>query len=163
MKYHHMAVYVRDMDEALKLYRDLLGFTPLWDSVVPNEQIIGQELLDAIFHTKNAKIRNVLAASPEGQKLELLQPIAPPMRRTPRENLGYPNTGIMELGLEVTDIDSWFEKIKSAGYEPLTDYVWEIPGFIRSFLFLDADGNAIQLVEETGEVPDVETSSAATA
>ena len=78
--------------------------------------------------------------------IELQQPLTPLVKKTPQDILEYGYTGVTEVALTVTDIDAWFEKIKSAGYKLQTDYVWEAP-IARTFLFYDHDGNIIQLIE----------------
>jgi hypothetical protein len=57
-----------------------------------------------------------------------------------------PNQVMNQKTIDDITVDAWFEKIKAAGYEPQTDYVWTI-GSLRSFLFYDPDGNLIQLIE----------------
>lgn len=149
MRYHHMALYVSDVDEAYRLYRDVLGFSEIKvDRITPNEagQGIDGNLLDDIFHMKGCKVRSVMMKSPEGAYLELLQPLSPPVRKLSPEQGRFPYTGIKELGLEVENIDEWFKRIKAAGYETQTEYVWETTTF-RSFQFWDADGNQVQLCE----------------
>ena len=152
MKYHHIALYVSDVDEALRLYRDLLGFSEVKvDRITPNPSGIGigSEDLDNIFHMKGCKVRSVMLKSPEGAFLEFLQPLSPDVRKLSPEQCRFPYTGIKELGLAVENIDEWFERIKAAGYETQTDYVWETVTF-RSFQFFDADGNQVQLCENNG-------------
>jgi catechol 2,3-dioxygenase-like lactoylglutathione lyase family enzyme len=149
MRYHHIALYVSDVDEAYRLYRDLLGFSEVKvDRITPNPEAvgIGGSVLDDIFHMKDCKVRSVLLKSSEGSYLELLQPLSPPVRTLSPEQCRFPYTGIKELGLEVENIDAWFARIKAAGYETQTDYVWATVTF-RSFQFFDADGNQVQLCE----------------
>lgn len=151
MDFHHMCLVVSDMDQALGLYRDILGFSPYIDTVIPNkdEALFSQDTLDDIFHVSGARSRMVMLASPTGAKLELQQPENPRVRQTPREYLGYDNTGIRELALRVSNIDEWFQTIRSAGYETQTGYVWAVGGGrLKSFLFHDHDANLVQLVEE---------------
>jgi catechol 2,3-dioxygenase-like lactoylglutathione lyase family enzyme len=148
MKYHHMALYVSDVDQAYKLYRDLLGFSEvLVDRIVPEPDGagLGGTVLDKIFHMDGCKVRSVMMKSSEGAFLELLQPLTPAVRKLPAEECRFPYTGIKELGLAVDNIDEWFDKIRAAGYETQTDFVWE--SSFRSFQFFDADGNQVQLCE----------------
>lgn len=152
MKYHHIAVFVTDADESLKLYRDVLGFKVVVDTILPDRPegtFFDQQTMDDIFKVKGAKSRMVLMTPPEadGTFLEFQQPINPPVERKAAETLRYGHTGISELGFEVTDIDDWFTKIRDAGYETQTDYVWEAGGIVRSFLFYDRDGNMVQFCE----------------
>lgn len=148
MRYHHMAVFVSDMERSLRCYRDLLGFEHLWDGELPDDRL-RPETLDAIFRTTGARMRTVLLVSPESDDtfLELGQPLNPPVRPTDPEVLRYANVGLSELGFQVTGLDGWFEKVRAAGYETQTDHIWETPGFFRSFIFFDPDGVMVQLSE----------------
>ncbi|PKM01144.1 MAG: VOC family protein [Gammaproteobacteria bacterium HGW-Gammaproteobacteria-9] len=151
MDFHHMCLVVSDMELALRLYRDTLGFSVYIDTLIPDEvgALFAQGTLDDIFHVRGAKSRMVMLASTTGAKLELQQPENPQVRRTPREYLGYGHTGITELALSVSDIDQWFQTIRAAGYQTQTEYVWAVGGGrLKSFLFHDHDGNLVQLVEE---------------
>lgn len=153
MKFHHMAIFVSDMDAALKLWRDLFGFTIRVDTIIPDGDEAGPNayfspaLLDDIFGAKGSRSRMVILASPEGAVIELQQCEVPRLEKTPPEKLGYRQTGILELALEVENIDGWFEKIRAAGYSTQTEYVWPCANILRSFLFFDQDGNLIQLCE----------------
>lgn len=157
MRFHHMAIFVSDMDAAVKLWRDVMGFTVNADTYIPDGKepgpttFIYPKLLDDIFGVKGARSRTVLLTSPEGAMIELQQPEVPKIQKTPPENLRYGHTGIHELGLLVKDIDAWFEKVRAAGYKTQTDYVWDCANIGRSFLFYDQDGNLIQLWESPGD------------
>ncbi|AXL70900.1 VOC family protein [Pseudomonas aeruginosa] len=151
MDFHHMCLVVSDMELALRLYRDTLGFSVYIDTRIPDEEgaFFAPGTLDDIFHVRGARSRMVMLASATGAKLELQQPENPQVQRTPREYLGYGHTGITELALRVSDIDQWFQTIRTAGYQTQTEYVWAVGGGrLKSFLFHDHDGNLVQLVEE---------------
>ncbi len=157
MQFHHMAVFVSDMAEAVRLWRDVLGFKVAVETTIPDGPEPGPRtymypaLLDDIFKVEGAKSKMVLLMSDEGALIELQECENPAIQRTPKENLRYGHTGFHELGLLVDDIDGWFEKVRAAGYETQTDYVWTCASIGRSFLFYDADGNMIQLWEHTAE------------
>lgn len=154
MRFHHMAIFVSDMDEAVKLWRDVMGFEIVVETTIPDGQVPGSQtimtppLLDDIFGVKGARSRMVLLTSAEGALIELQQPETPRIEKTPPEKLRYGHTGIHELCLLVTDIDAWFAKVRAAGYKTQTEYVWSAASIGRSFLFYDQDGNLIQLWEQ---------------
>jgi hypothetical protein len=109
---------------------------------------MGSDLIDEIWGVEGARSRCVVLASDEGAIIELQQSLHPPVTKTPPQMLGYSTTGLHELGLLVDDIDGWFARIRSAGYETQTQYVWaNAEG--RSFLFYDQDHNLIQLWESS--------------
>lgn len=153
MKFHHMAIFVSDLQEAIHLWRDVMGFELVVDRDIPDGNEPGPgvymypELLDDIFKVKNAHSKMALLSSKEGALIELQQCENPKIRKTPAENLRYGHTGFHELGLVCDDIDAFFEKVRAAGYETQTEYVWQCSDLGRSFLFYDKDGNMIQIWE----------------
>lgn len=153
MRFHHMALMVTNLDEAIKLWRDVMGFELGVQTVIPDGPEPGPEtfmyptLLDDIFKVKGARSKMALLSSKEDAFIELQECENPAIEKTPEENLRYGHTGIHELGLLVEDIDGWYERIKAAGYRMQTDYVWSCANLGRSFLFYDQDGNMIQLWE----------------
>ena len=156
MRFHHMAVFVSDLDEALRLWIDVLGFELTHRATIPDGRLrepgtrIAQETLDDIFGVDGAKSEMALLTSKDGAMIELQCPSTPAIEKTPPENLRYGHTGIHELGLQVENIEQWFEKIRAAGYQTQTDYIWPWAGTGKSFLFYDADGNLIQFCEQRG-------------
>jgi len=154
MRFHHMAIMVSDLAEAIHLWRDVLGFELVVETVIPDgavpgpKTLIHAQLLDDIFKVKGARSKMGWLRSAEGAMIELQECENPPIQRTPPKHLRYAHTGIHELGLEVQDVDRWFKTIRDAGYETQTDYVWWSGNFARSFLFYDRDGNMIQLWQQ---------------
>ncbi|WP_461072699.1 VOC family protein [Streptomyces pseudoechinosporeus] len=63
----------------------------------------------------------------------------------------YGKTGITELAIDVPDIDDLFQRVKAAGCELQTDYIWSPYAGTRSFLFYDPDGALIQAMEVSDE------------
>ena len=154
MRFHHMALLVSDLDRAIHLWRDVLGFELVVQTVIPDGAVAGPEtlmpapLLDDIFKVKGARSRMGWLRSAEGAMIELQQCDNPPLRRTPPERLRYADTGIRELGLAVGDIEHWFRTVREAGYETQTEYIWWSRNSARSFVFYDQDGNMIQLWQQ---------------
>jgi catechol 2,3-dioxygenase-like lactoylglutathione lyase family enzyme len=155
MKIHHVAFIVSDIDEALKLWRDVLGFEIFRQGVMPDTPPPGekprmtQSLLDDIFGVPGATSRFALLRHDEGAMIELQQPLTPKVELTPVSDLKYHNTGTHEVAFLVRDIRHWFEKVKAAGYRLNTDYIWLWAGSGQSFLFHDQDGNLIQFNQQT--------------
>src|ERR1044071_6421480 len=124
MKFHHMAIMVSDLDKALALWRDTLGFKVIDRRVTPDDIMVDQKTMDDIVKVKGAKFDFVLVMSEAGAMIEINRSIVPEMVRSPQADISYGRTGIRELGLEVTDIDGWFEKVRAAGYQTQTEYIW---------------------------------------
>lgn len=154
MKFHHVALFVSDTDRALELWRDLLEFRVVIDRTIPDTPPEGedprmpQEVLDDIFGVAGARSRMVLLESTEGAMIELQQPIVPTVAKTPPENLRYHHTGTHEVAFLVEDVEKWFDKVRDAGFETNTPYVWPWAVHGKSFLFYDHDGNMIQLNQQ---------------
>jgi len=153
-----MAVFVSDLQEAIHLWRDVMGFDLVVETEIPDGAVPGPKtymypkLLDDIFKVKGARSKMALLASKEGALIELQQCEVPKIQRTPPENLRYGHTGFHELGLLVDDIDGFFAKVRAAGYQTQTEYVWQCADIGRSFLFYDKEGNMIQIWQNTGDV-----------
>jgi catechol 2,3-dioxygenase-like lactoylglutathione lyase family enzyme len=153
MRFHHMAIFVSDLDEAIHLWRDVMGFDLNFRRTIPDGAGPGPDtfmypaLLDDIFKVKGARSRMALLSSKQGALIELQQCENPAIERTPPEKHRYGHTGFHELGLLVDDIDAFFAKVRAAGYQTQTEYVWTCANLGRSFLFYDRDGNMIQIWE----------------
>lgn len=151
MLFSHICFIVSDMEEAKKLWCDVLGFKISCETMLPDgdgpDKWFNQQTLDDIFHVKDSKSKMAILYNDKGLSIELQQPINPAPVKTPKADLQYGNTGIHEFALDVKNIDEWYEKVKAAGYEMQTPYVWTTIGGSRSFLFYDFDGNMIQLIE----------------
>lgn len=154
MKFHHVALFVSDVDRAIRLWRDVLGFDVVVDRMIPDSETEGararmpQDVLDDIFGATGATSRMALLTSRDGAMIELQQPITPQVEPTPPENLRYHHTGIHEVAFLVEDIDEWFDRVRAAGYQTNTDYVWTWAVNGKSFLFYDDDGNMIQFNQQ---------------
>ena len=153
MQFHHMAIFVSNLDEAIHLWRDVMGFDLVVNTIIPDGSEPGPstymypKLLDDIFKVENARSKMALLSSKEGALIELQECQNPAIKITPKENLRYGHTGFHELGLVCDDIDAFFTKVRAAGYETQTEYIWQCANIGRSFLFYDADGNMIQIWE----------------
>ena len=157
MRFHHMAIFVSDLQQAIHLWRDVMGLELAVETVIPDGPEPGPntymypKLLDDIFKVPGARSKMALLSSKEGALIELQECENPAIEKTPKQNLRYGHTGFHELGLVIDDIDAFFLKIRAAGYETQTEYVWECADIGRSFLFYDHDGNMIQMWEHSAK------------
>ena len=154
MRFHHMALIVSNLQVAIRLWRDVLGFELQVEKTIPDadtprpDALMSADILDDIWKTKGARSKMAWLRSSGGAMIELQECENPKVQRTPPENLRYAHTGIHELGLQVDDADYWFERVRSAGYETTSEYVWTAGDFGKSFLFYDSDGNIIQIWQQ---------------
>jgi catechol 2,3-dioxygenase-like lactoylglutathione lyase family enzyme len=159
MKFHHVAVFVSDLDAALRMWIDLLGFEIASTGTIPTPADAGDSrvdtgALDEMFGVTGASSRYALLKSEGGAMIELQQTLNPKIQRTPPENLRAGHSGIHEIAFLVDDIEGWFERVRAAGYETTTKEIWAWAGNGKSFLFYDPDGNQIQFNQQaSGETP----------
>lgn len=147
MKFNHMMFVVSNMEEALKVWRDLLGFKVVYDAPCPDGEMIDKKTQDTCYGVEDVHTHLILLASEDGAVIELQEPFNPKMIVTPKEYLDYAHTGMQECALEVTNIEELFEKVRAAGYETTTDFIWKFGNMTKSFLFRDQDYNLIQICE----------------
>ena len=97
-KVHHVAVVVRNLDEALQLYDDLFGAKPTKIETVPEQGV-----------------KAALLPMGEGGEIELLEPIDP--QGGVAKFLENKGEGIHHICLEVDDIDKELRTIADKGYQ----------------------------------------------
>jgi methylmalonyl-CoA epimerase len=97
-KVHHVAVVVRNLDEALQLYDNLFGVKPTKIEAVPEQGV-----------------KAALLPIGEGGEIELLEPIDP--QGGVAKFLENKGEGIHHICLEVDDIDKELCAIADKGYQ----------------------------------------------
>ena len=157
MRFHHMCIVTSDLEKSIHLWRDVLGFNLDFVGEMPDGDAPGPDvyaypaLMDEIHGVAGSRARVAGLSSAEGAMIELMQPVNPGVEVTPPDQLRYRTTGIHELGLAVDDIDALFEKVRAAGYETQTEYVWPAANIGRTFIFYDDEGNMIQIWQNASE------------
>lgn len=152
MRFHHMCLIVSDLDRAVAMWTGLMEFRLDKRFVAPHaNDPDSARLMAAILAEDGMKTEIALLSSAGGALIELQQPRDGPIHRRKRHELSYRHTGIRELALAVDDIDRWWHRVRDAGYETQTDYVWTAGTLGRSFLFFDDDSNLIQLWQNSSE------------
>ncbi len=94
----HVAIIVRNIEQALVFYRDTLGITPSEIKEVPTEQV---------------RIAFLPMGGPGGSELELIEPITPNSSLT--RFLEKRGEGLHHICLEVADIDAALAEIQEKG------------------------------------------------
>jgi lactoylglutathione lyase len=120
MRLNFVIVYTSDMQRSVAFYRDTLGFPVKMESPDWTEFHTGATTL-ALHHAKPAE--------------------------RPRVAHGEPKAGEAHLGLEVLDIEKFYEEEKAKGVE------FTMPPTLREFgcklaIFVDPDGLPISVTEE---------------
>lgn len=94
----HVAIVVREMDEALAFYRDMLGITP-------------SRVLD--FPRESVKIAFLPLGGPSGSEIELLQPLS--AETGVARFLAKHGGGLHHICLETPDIEGALADLRASG------------------------------------------------
>ena len=136
---HHAAISTPDLDRSLCFYRDQLGAEIVSEFAWPK----GAEIADRIVGLKGSSARAIMLKLGNAM-IEIFE------YQSPEPRPGDPNRpvcdhGITHLCLDVTDIDSEYERLVAAGmrfHSPPQDL-----GAIRAVYGRDPDGNIVELQE----------------
>lgn len=136
---HHTTISTADLDRALGFYCDLLGF----ELKVKDGWETGDAQLDAIvgFEDSAARFAMVWTGNTHLEFFEYQNPKPLPIDDERR----VCDQGYTHICLDVTDIDSEYERLKEAGMEFTT--APQSAFGARSTYGLDPDGNVIELQE----------------
>ena len=94
----HVAIVVRDLEQALVFYRDTLGITPSEIKEVPTEQV---------------RIAFLPMGGPGGSEIELVEPTNPDS--SVAKSLEKRGEGLHHICLEVDDIDAALADMQAKG------------------------------------------------
>ncbi len=98
----HVAIIVRNIEQALHFYRDTLGITPREIKDVPTEQV---------------RIAFLPMGGPNGSEIELIQPTVTDSSLT--KFLEKRGEGLHHICLEVDDIDATLQDMQAKGASAL--------------------------------------------
>jgi len=143
---HHTAISTGDLERALQFYRDLLGFTVVFEASWP----AGLAVMDAITGLKNSSGRAVVLKA-GNMMIELFQYSSPPPKP------GDPNRpvsdhGITHICLDEADVDVEYERLKAAGMRfhcPPQDLEVENV-IVKTTYGRDPDGNVVEIQQVIG-------------
>jgi methylmalonyl-CoA epimerase len=124
----HVAIIVRNIEQALVFYRDTLGITPSEIKEVPTEQV---------------RIAFLPMGGPGGSEIELIEPITPNSSLT--RFLEKRGEGLHHICLEVADIDAALAEMQEKGV-PVLDKQPRIAAAGRA-IFLHPKGTNGVLLE----------------
>jgi methylmalonyl-CoA epimerase len=124
----HVAIIVRNIEQALVFYRDTLGITPSEIKEVPTEQV---------------RIAFLPMGGPNGSEIELIEPTTPNSSLT--RFLEKRGEGLHHICLEVADIDTALAEMQEKGV-PVLDKQPRIAASGRA-IFLHPKGTNGVLLE----------------
>ena len=164
---HHIMAEVKNMDEAVHLWCDVMGLELRSRIVIAktadSEVGVLSEGVDSAMDKAEseeqiASMREIVCLQNNaGVVVELTHNVIPDEIVTPRENRTYGAAGYLEFAFLVDDIDAWYDRIVEAGYTPLSDAPWPAGEAQMSFQFYDSEGNIIQLMSyvDGWDIPDL--------
>jgi catechol 2,3-dioxygenase-like lactoylglutathione lyase family enzyme len=136
--WHHVAVSVRDMEKALRFYRDLLGFEVDWE----REHYTGEEMAKVVG-LRGADARVVMLTG-YGTRLELFKYYTPAGEDVgPKRMCDF---GLTHFALTVEKIHDIYERLFSAGVRFNCPPQNLRPGVWATYM-KDPEGVTIELVE----------------
>jgi methylmalonyl-CoA epimerase len=130
----HVAIIVRNIEQALGFYRDMLGIVPSEIKEVPTEQV---------------RIAFLPMGGPGGSEIELIEPTRPDSSLT--KFLEKRGEGLHHICLEVDDIDAALQEMQEKG-APVLDKQPRIAAEGRA-VFLHPKGTngvLLELLEKHG-------------
>jgi methylmalonyl-CoA epimerase len=98
LKIDHVAIIVRNIEQALSFYRDVLGITPSEIKEVPSERV---------------RIAFLPLGGPGGSQIELIEPTTPDSSLT--KFLEKHGEGLHHIALEVDDIALALQELQAQG------------------------------------------------
>ncbi|WP_435157985.1 VOC family protein [Haladaptatus sp. DFWS20] len=132
---HHFGVTVTELDRAVEFYRDILDLT-----VIDQFTVSGTSFSTAV--SVEGATGRFAHLSAGGARVELIE-YDPAGEKRPENAINEP--GAKHLGLEVDDIDTFFETLPK-NVETLSKPQTTESGS-RILFFRDPDGNLIELIE----------------
>jgi len=135
----HTGIVVQDMGVMLRFFRDLLGFE-VWADFVDSS-----EYVQMVTGVEGADVHMVKMSVPEGGAVELLQ------YRSHAESLPIAkrscDSGINHIALQVGDLDSLYQKLKSEGIDFHCPPQLSTDGGAKVTYCRDPEGGILELVE----------------
>jgi len=148
MRLSHVAITVTNMGKSLAFYRDALGLTLFQDKTISGPD------LDMALMEKGAKVRMVLLADEARNMIELLEWQAPLVRKRPPEHMKFTSTGLVEVSLTVSDLETLEKTLTAKGFKFRTP-VWRFSSVVENYVgpevkithVVDPDGVQVELIQ----------------
>ena len=150
---NHIAVSVTDLDQAVRWYKKVLGFTVIKEPVefVTDDSLIGRLVRD-IHGPRLKKMRVVWLSSANQVGIEIFEYIEPKAERRIEDNFEYWKSGFTHICITDPDIEGLCKKISETGGKQRSK-VWEIvpeKGYKIAFCE-DPFGNIIEIFTHSYE------------
>ena len=135
----HIGIVVKNIENSLKFYRDLLG---LQIQRAMNES---GEYIDNMLGFKDVKVKTVKMSAPNGLTLvELLEFDVPKGSNLSRH---VNDIGASHVAFTVSNIDEMYEKLKQSGIKFNAPPQLSPDGYAKVTFCFDPDGTPVELVQ----------------
>jgi catechol 2,3-dioxygenase-like lactoylglutathione lyase family enzyme len=135
----HTGIVVKDMEENLHFWRDVMGLkvaADFWEE---------GSFIDTVQHLEGVKLHMIKLSGPDGVLVELLKdenhPTLPPERNE------LCDRGIRHIAFTVADVDESFRILTDKGLTALSKPVTSPDGKARLFFARDPEGNLLEIVQ----------------
>ena len=139
---HHTAISSSNIERSLAFYRDLLGFKEVFNF----DWKVGTKKLDDNTGLSDSSARVVMLKA--GNACIELFEFETPSPKSVTEKRPVCDHGITHLCLQVSDIDSEYNRLREAGME-FHCAPQSVGDSLRATYGRDPDGNVVELLEET--------------
>jgi catechol 2,3-dioxygenase-like lactoylglutathione lyase family enzyme len=110
---HHVSIFVKDMDRAIRLFRDILGFNLSWRV----ERARGRVLSSLLGIREVEAELAYLESGSKGTAVEISRLIRPAMEDSPND---FGNAGTCSFGLCVDNLEELHVRLAREGWTPLS-------------------------------------------
>jgi catechol 2,3-dioxygenase-like lactoylglutathione lyase family enzyme len=150
---NHIEVSVPDLDQVVKWYKEVLGFTEIKQPVefVADDSLKGMAVKD-IHGPRLKKMRTVWLSSANQVGFEIFEYIEPKAERRIEDNFEYWKSGFIHICITDPDIEGLCKKISETGGKQRSK-IWEIvpeKGYKIAFCE-DPFGNIIEIYTHSYE------------
>jgi catechol 2,3-dioxygenase-like lactoylglutathione lyase family enzyme len=136
----HTGIVVKEIENAIKFWVNLLGFKVVVD------QIEEGEFIDKLLGLENVSVRTVKLAAQDGSLVELLHFIS--HKSLPTWDGNPYKTGLTHIAFNVTNISNVVSILEQNGYSQVNRYQKSLSGKVLVCYVKGFEGLLLELVEQ---------------